>query len=74
MKRKVSRAEAIVIMRAARAFRENQILDSTETLSPTIPEIILVPDPPEVDTVHYVSIKKTRFLSYIIDFIRKFLS
>ena len=61
MKKRVARVEAIIIMKAAKDFREKQ-----SALVPA-PEPVVVPEP-IVETV--VPSKKT-FFTYVIDLFRK---
>jgi hypothetical protein len=61
MKKKVGRVEAIIIMRAAKEFREKQsaLVEAPEPV--VVPEIIVEP----------VVQPEKSFLTYVIDFFRK---
>lgn len=60
MKKRVSRVEAIIIMKAAKEFREKQALEV-----PVLPEVV-VPEP-----VVVIPESKKSFLSYVVDFFKK---
>ena len=63
MQKKVSRVEAIIIMRNAKEFREKQAM--VQSVVETAPEPIVVPEEPVVIP------EKKSFFSYVIDFFKK---
>lgn len=63
MRKKVSRVDAIIIMRNAKEFRAKQM--ATQDVVTVAPEVVAVPEP-VVETP-----KKKSFLDYVIDFFKK---
>lgn len=63
MHKKVSRVEAIIIMRNAKEFRAKQAM--AQPVVEAVPEVIVVSEAPVVVP------KKKSFFTYVIDFFKK---
>lgn len=59
MKKRVSRIEAIIIMKAAKEFRDKQALETPVLSEIVVPEPVAIPEP------------KKSLISYLVDFFRK---